>query len=181
MVLERAGLALGDGAVALRTVSGDITSNGTVAEDDFVKAEVKAGGDLPIAAAAGDHDSTVTAKQMVALGMVVPDLVHDAHDSDLGTSDTWIRTQVEQIQAGPDWQSGHLALVVVADEDDGSSGNKVLAVVASRYQDQRVVTAPLDHNSQTRLYDAVLGAPDLGRAATAASMRDAFGIVTTNP
>ncbi len=65
---------LGNGAVALRTVSGDITSNGTVAEDDFVQAEVDAGGDLPVVAVAGDHDSTTTAEQMVALGMVVPDL-----------------------------------------------------------------------------------------------------------
>jgi hypothetical protein len=65
---------LGKDAVALRTVSGDITSNGTVAEKAFVKAEVEAGGDLPVAAVAGDHDSTTTAKQMVEEGMVVPDL-----------------------------------------------------------------------------------------------------------
>jgi hypothetical protein len=111
-------------------------------------------------------------------GMVIPDLIHDAHDSNLEISDAWIKTQVEQIQAGPDWQSGHLAIVITADEDDRTSGNKVLTVVASRYQDQRVVSAALTHYSLTRLYESVLGARYLGAAANAASMRNAFGIHT---
>ena len=64
---------LGEDAVALRTISGDITSNGTVAEDDFVEEEVAAGGGLPTVAVAGDHDSEVTAQQMEDAGMVVPD------------------------------------------------------------------------------------------------------------
>ena len=66
--------ALGEDAVALRTLSGDITSNGTVAEGDFVEAEAAVGGELPVAAVAGDHDSETTADQMVEHGMVVPDL-----------------------------------------------------------------------------------------------------------
>ena len=60
--------------VALRTISGDITSNGTVAEDDFVEAEAGVGGELPTVAVAGDHDSEATHDQMDAHGMVVPDL-----------------------------------------------------------------------------------------------------------
>ena len=66
--------ALGEEAVVMRTVSGDVTSNGTVAESDFVEAEAAVGGDLPVAAVAGDHDSEATAEQMVEHGMVVPDL-----------------------------------------------------------------------------------------------------------
>ena len=66
--------ALGEGAVALRTISGDITSNGTVAEEDFVEAEAAVGDGLPVAAVAGDHDSEVTQDQMTEHGMVVPDL-----------------------------------------------------------------------------------------------------------
>lgn len=123
-------------------------------------------------------ESDVDAGTLPNAGMVIPDLIHDAHDSSLETSDAWIKTQIEQIQAGPDWQSGHLAIVITADEDDGTSGNKVLTVVASRYQDRRVVTTPLTHYSLTRLYESVLGARYLGGAANAASMRDAFGIRT---
>jgi hypothetical protein len=50
----------------------------------------------------------------------------------------------------------------------------VLTVVASRYQPQLVVHAPLTHYSLTALYDAVLGATPLGEAAGAPSMVDAF-------
>jgi len=111
-------------------------------------------------------------------GMIIPDLVHDAHDADLGTADAWIKSQVQRIQAGPDWESGHLAIVITADEDDRTSGNKVLTVVASRDQDRKVVTTALTHYSLTRLYESVLGVRYLGGAARAPSMSAAFGIRT---
>ncbi len=66
--------ALGEDAVVLRTISGDVTSNGTVAEDGFVEDEARSAGDLPVVAAGGDHDSTTTVKQMKKYGIVVPDL-----------------------------------------------------------------------------------------------------------
>lgn len=66
--------SLGTRGPVLRTISGDITSNGTVAEDAFVMAEAEAGGEIPVAAIAGDHDSTATHAQMEDHGMVVPDL-----------------------------------------------------------------------------------------------------------
>ena len=130
--------------------------------------------DVPLARL--EHD--VDAGTLPNAGMIIPDLVHDAHDSNLGVADAWIRTQIERIQSGPDWQSGHLAIIITADEDDGSGDNEVLTVVASRYQDQRVVTRALSHYSLTRLYESVLGARYLGGAADAASMRSAFGIRT---
>jgi hypothetical protein len=109
-------------------------------------------------------------------GMVIPDLVHDAHDASLGTADRWLRSQISMVRSGPDWKSGHLAIVVTADEDDGAGGNAVLTVVASRYQVHKVVHRPLNHYSLTALYDAVLGAPPLGEADAAPSMVRAFGI-----
>lgn len=65
---------LGPDAVTVRTISGDITSNGTVAEKAFVEAEARAGGDLPVVAAAGDHDTEATWQQMKDAGMQTPDL-----------------------------------------------------------------------------------------------------------
>jgi len=132
--------------------------------------------DVPLARLKRD----VGAGTLPNAGMVVPDLVHDAHDSNLATSDAWIRRRVEQIQTGPDWKSGRLAIVITADEDDRASGNKVLTVVASRYQDQRVVSTALTHYSLTRLYESVIGARYLGKAAHAPSMRNAFGIRTVS-
>ena len=63
-------------------------------------------------------------------GMVVPDLCHDAHDCSLATADTWFQTWMTRIQAGPDWRPARLAVVLTADEDDKSAGNRVLTVVA---------------------------------------------------
>lgn len=65
---------LGDDAVALRTISGDVTSNGTVAESAFVKAEAKVGEGIPVAAVGGDHDSEKTWAQMEDAGFALPDL-----------------------------------------------------------------------------------------------------------
>lgn len=66
--------ALGPDAISLRTIAGDVTSNGTVAESAYIKAEAKVAPDVPVAAAAGDHDSERTWKQMKDAGFAVPDL-----------------------------------------------------------------------------------------------------------
>lgn len=65
---------LGEGSIAVRTISGDVTSNGTVAEDGFVRDEAASSGDIPTVAASGDHDSDRTVKQMRDHGILVPDL-----------------------------------------------------------------------------------------------------------
>ena len=66
--------ALGDDAISLRTIAGDITSNGTVAESKFVDDEAAVSGPVSTAAAAGDHDSTTTWKQLADAGIANPDL-----------------------------------------------------------------------------------------------------------
>ena len=65
---------LGPDALTVRTISGDITSNGTVAERDFVEGEAQVGGELPVVAVAGDHDTETTWQQMGDAGMETPDL-----------------------------------------------------------------------------------------------------------
>lgn len=65
--------AIGKESVAVRTVSGDITSNGTVAEDGYVRREATALRDIPTVAVKGDHDSARTVDQMKEHGMLVPD------------------------------------------------------------------------------------------------------------
>lgn len=109
-------------------------------------------------------------------GMVVPNLCHDAHDCRLSVADDWIRAQLEAVFAGPDWRSGHLAVVITADEDDRSSDNRVLTVVVHPSQRGHVVTSRLDHYSLSGLYSDVLHAPRLGHAAAAPSMARAFGL-----
>lgn len=65
---------LGEDALALRTISGDITSNGTVAEGEFVELEAAASPDLPTVAVKGDHDTDVTVDQLRDHDLVAPDL-----------------------------------------------------------------------------------------------------------
>jgi hypothetical protein len=55
---------LGVEAFAMRTISGDVTSNGTVAEAGFVDAEAGASGDIPTVVVKGDHDTDTTLEQL---------------------------------------------------------------------------------------------------------------------
>ena len=132
-------------------------------------------------AACDQHDlpldalpAAIAGGTLPAAGMVVPDLCHDAHDCALGVADDWFRAWMTRIEAGPDWRSGRLVVVLTADEDDQSSGNRVLTVVAHPSLHHVVVTAPLDHYSLTRLYAEVTRTAPLGSAAGAASMARAF-------
>src|SRR4029079_364487 len=65
---------LGRDAVSLRTISGDISSNGTIAESEFVARESRVSPGIPTVASGGDHDSKNTWQQMKDGGMIVPDL-----------------------------------------------------------------------------------------------------------
>lgn len=110
------------------------------------------------------------------VGMVIPNLCHDAHDCSLGTADSWFQGWMTTIMRGPDWKSGHLAVVLTADEDNRFSGNRVLTVVAHPSLHNKVVSTPLTHYSLSGLLSEVVGAPPLSEAASAPSMSTAFGL-----
>jgi hypothetical protein len=110
------------------------------------------------------------------VGMVVPNLCHDAHDCDLSVADDWIRHLMGEVFSGPDWRSGHLAVVITADTDDRKESNRILTVVIHPSQRHHVVDQPLDHYTLSRLYSDVVHAPPLDRAASAPSLSDAFGL-----
>ncbi|WP_270889099.1 alkaline phosphatase family protein [Pedococcus sp. 5OH_020] len=128
--------------------------------------------DLPLSVL----ERTVREGALPSAGMIVPDLCHDAHDCSLLVADTWFRTVMERVMAGPDWRSGRLAVVLTADEDDRTAGNRVLTVVAHPSLRHVVVAQPLTHYSLTRLYAEVTGTSPLGRGAQAPSMAQAFGL-----
>jgi hypothetical protein len=128
--------------------------------------------DLPMSAFA----DTVAAGDLPRVGLVVPDLGHDAHDGTLASADEWFRSLMNTVFSGPDWNSGHLAVVLTADEDDGTYGNRVLTVVVHPSQRHRVVRRPMDHFALTRLYADVAHLRPLRYARTAPSMAVAFGL-----
>ncbi|QWZ10509.1 alkaline phosphatase family protein [Nocardioides panacis] len=128
--------------------------------------------DLPVAAL----DAAISTGRLPNAGMVVPNQCHNAHDCSLAQADAWFAGYMRKIFAGPDWRSGHLAVVLTADEDDHSQDNKILTVVVHPSQHAHVVHVRLDHYSLTRLYEDVVHAPHLFHAAGAASMSRAFGL-----
>lgn len=123
-------------------------------------------------ALAGD----IAAGHLPDVGMLIPNLDHDAHDGSLARADTWLHGWLPRLLTGPDFTAGRLAIVVTDDENDGARGNGVLTVVVAPGLHHRVVTTPLDHYSVTRLYDEVVGAPPQRAATTANSLATAFGI-----
>jgi acid phosphatase len=110
------------------------------------------------------------------VGFVIPDLIDDAHDGTLTQADDWISTQIDTLTNGPDWNTGHLAIVVTADEDDKHSDNKVLTIIATKDQTPGVVTTALDHYSLTAFLEDVLHVPHLAEARNAPSLTDQSGV-----
>jgi phosphatidylinositol-3-phosphatase len=113
------------------------------------------------------------------VGMVIPNLCNDAHNGgcSLAGADDWLKGWLPQILSSSDFTSGHLVVVITADEDDHSMGNKILTVVLSADEPHgRVVVTPLTHYSLSGLYSEVIGAPPLANAAKAPSMSRAFGL-----
>jgi acid phosphatase len=124
----------------------------------------------------------LSAGRLPTVGMLIPNLDHDAHDGSLATADGWLRGWLPRLLHGPDFRAGRLAIVVTADEDDGSNANRVLTVVLAPGLAHRVVTTPLSHYSLTRLYDDVAQTRPLRAAAGATSLGTAFGLrVATGP
>jgi hypothetical protein len=132
--------------------------------------------DVPLADLADD----VASGALPNVGMVVPNLCHDAHDCTLATADRWMKRQVRMIKAGPDFTSGRLAVVVTADEDDRNQHNRVLTVVARKGLDGVVASAPLTHYSLSRSLSEVAGASPLGLARDASGLLEAFGLTTAS-
>lgn len=134
-------------------------------------------GDLPMGTpSSGAMHDDVASGNLPNVSMVVPNICNDAHDCSLGTADTWLRSWLVPIMAGADFQSGRLAVIVTADEDDRNSGNKVLTAVIHRSSPTKVVSTALNHYSLAGLYSDVTGTSRLRNATTAPGFAAAFGL-----
>ncbi len=110
------------------------------------------------------------------VGEVTPNLDDDGHDGTLATADAWLSDWLKLIYASPDWQSGHLAVVITADEDDTTANNTVLTTVLDPSQNHHLVTTPLNHYSLTGLLNSVGHSRCLAAACTAPNMAQAFNL-----
>lgn len=144
----------------------------TVAHDLCVAHDVAAG-----TPTAGALHADVAAGRLPCAGLLVPGLVHDAHDAPLRVADAYLRSWLPQVLAGPDFRAGRLVVVVTSDETGhGAADDRVLTVVLSPRVAHRVVTTRLDHYSLSRLYSTTCRSPVLRRAASAPSLSAAFGL-----
>ncbi|HKI16419.1 MAG TPA: alkaline phosphatase family protein [Acidimicrobiales bacterium] len=102
------------------------------------------------------------------VGLITPNLIHDAHDGTLAQADAWLRSWIPVLLSGPDWRAGRLAIVVVFDE--GETTEQVPFVILAPGVSHRFIGRALNHYALTRLIDEVAGTPPLRHAAHAPSV-----------
>jgi hypothetical protein len=109
---------------------------------------------------------------------VTPNLCNDMHDCSIATGDAWLQSWVPRITASASYQAGNTVLIVTWDEDDSSSGNQVATIVVSPYTTPGTKSGTaFTHYSLLRTTEELLGISTfLGNAASATSMRSAFGL-----
>ena len=123
---------------------------------------------------AQDIDADVAAGQLPDVGMLIPDLCHDAHDCSLDAADGYLRDVLQTVLSGPDWAAGRLAVVVTFDEVEESDTGTLLTVVVAPGMHGRRIAVPLNHYSWSRWMADLVGAPPLRLAARAPSLGKAF-------
>jgi hypothetical protein len=103
---------------------------------------------------------------------ITPDICDDMHDCSVATGDRWLSTWLPRLLASASYRSGTTAVFVVWDEPTPVAD----VVIAPSVHPGTVSPVPLDHYSLLRTTEELLGLPLLGHAATATSMRPAFGL-----
>lgn len=104
--------------------------------------------------------------QLPTVSFVIPNLVHDMHNGPLPQADTWLDEQLGGYLA---WARTHDSLLVLtADEDDGSSANRIATIVVGAHVAPGRYPQPLTHYSLLRTIEDMYGLPRLGGSATAA-------------
>jgi len=108
---------------------------------------------------------------------VTPNLCNDTHDCSVATGDAWLSTFLGKVFASTEYAAGRTAVFLTWDEDDSSASNHIATLVAAPgVVAGTVSSAHFDHYSMLRTTEEMLGLGFVGNAATAASMRGAFGL-----
>lgn len=145
--------------------------------------------DLGLACLANDVDvgtpaggalaSDIVNGTLPTFATVTPDVNNDQHNGTLQQADSYLASWINEVVAGPDYQSGRLTIAVVYDEGSGSGTNStsiVPAIFLSPFiTPGRTSGIQFTHYSLLAAAEDVAGVPRLGNAATAADLRAAFG------
>ena len=105
------------------------------------------------------------------LSWITPDRCHDTHDCAISVGDDWLRQVVGAIISSSAFKSDGV-LFITWDEDDGSAGNKVLALVVTPNLGHRVSHVAYNHYSLLATVEDLLGVSRLANARQAQAMND---------
>lgn len=112
----------------------------------------------------------VRAGTLPSFGLLVPDRCNDAHDCSLEAADRWLARWLEVVEAGRDFRSGRLLVIVTFDEDDHDAGNHILTVFMHPRLRSATIGARFDQYAVSGLVSRLVGAPPLRRAGSAADL-----------
>ena len=128
--------------------------------------------------AKGAFAHALDAGTLPAFSFVTPNLCNDMHDCAVATGDAWLERWMTRITASATYRAGHTAIFVVWDEDDETADNRVPLIVVSPWTKAGTRSGTrFTHYSLLRTTEELLGIrAHLGRAASAVSLRRAFGL-----
>jgi acid phosphatase len=110
--------------------------------------------------------------RLPTVAFVVPDLQHDMHDGSVAAGDAWLRQHLSAYAA---WAPGHDSLLVVtADEDDGSAGNRIPALIYGAHVQPGRYATKYTLYSLLRTIEDMYGLPRIGSSAAAAPITGAW-------
>lgn len=124
--------------------------------------------DLPFT----DFSAVLASGVLPTFTFIAPNICNDMHDCSVATGDRWLATWVPRILSTSSYRTGSTALFIVWDEPTPVANLVVAPSVRPGTRPNVAVT----HYSLLRATEAMLGLPLLGRAATATSLRQVFGI-----
>ena len=136
-------------------------------------------GDVPLGSTAhGTFATALATGTLPAFSFVTPNLCNDMHDCSVATGDAWLGSWIAKITASASYRAGNTVVFVVWDEDDGSADNRVPLIVISPWTKPGTRSKTrFTHYSLLRTTEEILGLRTrLGHAASATSMRSAFGL-----
>ncbi|MGH7904750.1 MAG: alkaline phosphatase family protein [Candidatus Dormibacteraceae bacterium] len=121
---------------------------------------------------AGDLSSTASTPDFA---FITPNICNDMHNCDTGAGDNWLSQHVPQILGSPAFTAQRSLLVVVWDENDGSSGNQVACVFVGYHVRHGVSSVYYTHYSLLRTFEVALGLQPLtGNDGNASPMGSLF-------
>ena len=156
----------------------DPNHNPWIYYDDATDESECAADDVPAGTpASGALSTDISNGTLPSVSLLKPTLQDDTTDGSFATADDWLQSWVSEVQSGPDWKSGRLAIVITFDESDNDDSNtNVPFVLVAPGVSGVVVSSALNHYALTRLLDEVIGASLLGNASTEPDIAPMFDI-----